>query len=75
MLQIFNGFSRIHSLNIYGGVEVKTSCVCNRRVVIYVDGPRKALVAGSRHRRVEREIDSVCVCVRERQTEEKDFDR
>ena len=73
MLQIFNGFSRTHSLNIYRGVEVKTSCVCNRRVVIYVDGPRKALAAGSRHRRVAREIDSVCVC--ERQTEEKDFDR
>ena len=50
MLQILNGVSRTQALNIYGGVEVNTSCVCNRRVVIYVDGPKKALVAGIRHR-------------------------
>ena len=62
MLQIFNGFSRTHSLNIYGGVEVKTGCVCNRRVVIYVHGPMKALVAGSRHSRVERERERMCAC-------------
>ena len=52
MLQILNDFSRTGALNIYGGVEVNTSCVCNcnRRVVIYVDGPEKALVAGIRPR-------------------------
>ena len=33
MLQILNDFSRTRALNIYGGVEVNTSCVCNLRVV------------------------------------------
>ena len=61
MLQILNGFSRTQALNIYGGVEVNTSCVCNWHVVIYVDGPKKALVAGIRHRERERERESVCV--------------
>ena len=50
MLQILNDFSRTGALNIYGGVEVNTSYVCNRCVVIYVDGPEKALVAGIRPR-------------------------
>lgn len=50
MLQILNDFSRTSALNIYGGVEVNTSCVCNQRVVTYVDGPEKALVAGIRPR-------------------------
>ena len=50
MLPILNDFSRTGALNIYGGVEVNTSCVCKRSVVIYVDGPEKALVAGIRPR-------------------------